>query len=256
VSERLAGKVALVTGSANGIGRGCALMFAREGATVVAADLDLAGSEQTLALAAAEGLTIDGVHPCDLTDPAQVEALMTHTVGRHGGLHVLVNAAAWVAFRPIEDMDYEAHWKKTITGELDIVFLACKAAWPHLRASGGGSIINFASANAHEALRVPGALVHSATKGGVLAMTRQLAMEGGPHNIRANTISPGLIETAATKPRLDTIPGFKEEELSRMMLPRVGLPDDVAYCATFLASDESSWVTASDYKVDGGATSW
>jgi NAD(P)-dependent dehydrogenase (short-subunit alcohol dehydrogenase family) len=256
VSERLTGKVAVVTGSANGIGRGCALMFAREGATVVGADLDVAGSEETLALAAAEGLSIDSVHPCDLTDPAQVEALVRHTVERYGGLHVLLNAAAWVAFRPIEDMDYEAHWKKAIVGELDIVFLACKAAWPHLKASGGGSIINFGSANAHEALRVPGAFAHSATKGGVLAMTRQLAMEGGPYGIRANTISPGLVETAATRPRLDGVPGFKEAELSRMMLPRLGTPEDIAWCATFLASDESSWVTASDYKVDGGATSW
>jgi NAD(P)-dependent dehydrogenase (short-subunit alcohol dehydrogenase family) len=256
VSSRLAGKVAVVTGSGNGIGRGCALMFAREGATVVGADLDVAASEETLALAAADGVTIDSVHPCDLTDPTQVEALMTHAIERYGGLHVLVNAAAWVAFAPIESMDYAAHWKKTMVGELDIVYLACKAAWPYLKASGGGSIINFASSNAHEALRVPGALAHSATKGAVLAMTRQLAAEGGPHRIRANTISPGLVMTAATKPRLDTVPGFREAELSRMMLPRPGTPEDIAFCATFLASDESSWVTASDYKVDGGATSW
>jgi NAD(P)-dependent dehydrogenase (short-subunit alcohol dehydrogenase family) len=132
VAERLAGKVAIVTGSGNGIGRGCALAFAREGATVVGADLDMAGSEETVALAAAEGLSVDSVHPCDLTDPAKVEALMRRTVERHGGLHVLVNAAAWVAFAPIEELDYEAHWKKTIVGELDIVFLACEAAWPHL----------------------------------------------------------------------------------------------------------------------------
>lgn len=256
MSDRLAGKVAVVTGSGNGIGRGCALMFAREGAIVVGADLDVAGSHETLALAAAEGLTIDSVHPCDLTDPAQVEALMRQTVARHGGLHVLLNAAAWVAFAPIESLDYAAHWKQTIVGELDIVFLACKAAWPHLKASGGGSIVNFASSNAHEALRVPGALAHSATKGGVLAMTRQLAAEGGPHHIRANTISPGLVVTAATRPRLDGVPGFREAELDRMMLPRLGTPEDIAYCATFLAADESSWVTASDYKVDGGATSW
>jgi NAD(P)-dependent dehydrogenase (short-subunit alcohol dehydrogenase family) len=256
VSDRLAGKVAVVTGSGNGIGRGCALMFAREGAAVVGSDLDVAGSEETVALAAAEGLTIDSLHPCDLTDPAQVEALVRRAVERYGGLHVLLNAAARIAFKPIDDLDYEADWRTTIVGELDIVFLACKAAWPHLKASGGGSIINFGSANAHEALRVPGALAHSATKGGVLAMTRQLAMEGGPHSIRANTISPGLIETAATKPRLDGVPGFKEAELGRMMLPRVGMPEDVAFCATFLASDESSWVTASDFKVDGGATSW
>ena len=153
-------------------------------------------------------------------------------------------------------MDYEAHWKRTIVGELDIVFLACKAAWPHMKASGGGSIINFSSANAYEALQASGALAHCATKGGVLAMTRQLAMEGGQHNIRANTICPALIVTSATKPRLDHEPGFREIVAAKMMLPRLGTPEDIAYCATFLASDESSWVTASDYKVDGGATSW
>ena len=256
MSDRLAGKVAIVTGSGNGIGRGCALMFAREGATVVGADLDVAASEDTLALAAAEGLVIDSIHPCDLTDPPQVEALVRRTVEQHGGLHILVNAAAWAAFAPIEDLDYEAHWKKTIVGELDIVFLACKAAWPHLKASGGGSIINFGSANAHVALQVPGALAHSATKGAVLAMTRQLAMEGGPHHIRANTISPGLVVTAATKPRLDSVPGFEEAEIGKTMLRRLGTPEDIACCATYLASDDSSWVTASDYKVDGGATSW
>ena len=256
MSDRLAGKGAVVTGSGNGIGQGCALMFAREGATVVGADLDVDGSEETLALAAAEGLTIDSVHPCDLIDPAQVDALMARTVEKHGGLHILLNAAAWIAFEFIEDMDYEAHWRRTIVGELDIVFLACKAAWPHLKASGGGSIINFSSANAHEALQGSGALAHCATKGGVLAMTRQLAMEGGPHNIRANSICPAMIVTSATKPRLDNEPGFRETVEAKMMLPRLGTPEDIAYCATYLASDESSWVTASEYKVDGGATSW
>ena len=256
MSDRLAGKVAVVTGAGNGIGRGCALMFARQGATVVGCDLDAVGSEETLALALAEGLTIDSIHPCDLTDPAQVEQVMTHTMEAHGGLHVLLNAAAFVAFAFIEDMDYEADWRRTIVGELDIVFLACKAAWPHMKASGGGSIINFASANAYEALAGSGALAHCATKGGVLAMTRQLAMEGGAHSIRANTISPALIVTSQTKPRLDSEPGFRETVEAKMMLPRLGTPEDIGYCATFLASDESSWVTASDYKVDGGATSW
>jgi NAD(P)-dependent dehydrogenase (short-subunit alcohol dehydrogenase family) len=256
MSQRLQNKVAVVAGSGNGIGRGCALMFAREGATVVGCDIDAEAAEETVALAAAEGLAIDSIHPRDLTDPAQVEELMAYAYERHGGLHVLLNAAAWIAFAFIEDMDYETQWRKTIVGELDIVFLACKAAWPYMKASGGGSIINFASANAHEALQGSGALAHCATKGGVLAMTRQLAMEGGPHNIRANTISPALIVTSATKPRLDNEPGFKETVLAKMMLPRLGTPADIAYCATFLASDESSWVTASDYKVDGGATSW
>jgi NAD(P)-dependent dehydrogenase (short-subunit alcohol dehydrogenase family) len=94
VSDRLTGKVAIAAGSGDGIGRGYALMFVREGVAVVGADLDVAGSEETLALAAAEGLTIDSDHPCDRTDPTQVEALMVHTVERHGGVHVLLNAAA------------------------------------------------------------------------------------------------------------------------------------------------------------------
>ncbi len=256
MSDRLAGKVAVVTGSGNGIGQGCALMFAREGATVVGADLDVAGSEETLRLAAAEGLAIDSVHPCDLVDPAQVERLMTSTYEKYGGIHVLLNAAAKICFEFIEDMDYEMHWKKTIVGELDIVFLACKAAWPYMKASGRSSIINFSSVNAYETLPGSGALAHCATKGAVLAMTRQLALEGAPHGIRANTICPALIVTSETKPRLDNEPGFREAVESRMMVGRLGTPDDIAYCATFLASDESGFVTASDYKVDGGVTAW
>ena len=256
MGDRLAGKVAVVTGSGNGIGQGCALMFAREGATVVGADLDVVGSEETLAMAAAEGLTIDSVHPCDLVDPAQVDKLMAYTAEKYGGIHILLNAAAWIAFEFIEDMDYEAHWKRTIVGELDIVFLACKAAWPHLKASGGGSIINFSSANAYEALQASGALAHCATKGGVLAMTRQLAMEGGPHNIRANTICSGPHRDVGDQAAAGQRAGLQRDVTAKMMLPRLGTPEDIAYCATFLASDESSWVTASDYKVDGGATSW
>ena len=224
MSERLAGKVAIVTGSGNGIGQGCALMFAREGATVVGADLDVAGSEETLALAAAEGLTIDSVHPCDLTDPAQVEALMTHTVERHGGLHILLNAAALDRLRvhrghglrgPLEEDDRRraGHRLPRLQGGL--------AAHEGERR---GSIINFSSANAYEALQGSGALAHCATKGAVLAMTRQLAMEGGPHNIRANTICPALIVTSATKPRLDNEPGFRETVEAKMMLDRASAP--------------------------------
>ena len=111
-------------------------------------------------------------------------------------------------------MDYERQWKKTLIGELDVVFVACKAAWPHLVQRGGGSIINFASANAHVALPGSPALAHCAGKGGVLAMTRQLAMEGAPHNIRANTISPALVVTSATQPVLDNVPGFRGDPRS------------------------------------------
>jgi NAD(P)-dependent dehydrogenase (short-subunit alcohol dehydrogenase family) len=256
MSNRLAGKIALVTGIGSGIGRGCALMFARHGARVMGCDIDSASAQATLETARQEALQLDSVYPCDLTSPADALRAVETTVQRFGAVDVLVNAAAFGAFAWINEMDYELQWRRTLTGEIDVVFLACRAAWPHLVRRGGGSIINFASANAHEALQGSGALAHCAGKGAVLAMTRQLAMEGAPHGIRANTISPGLVVTGATKPRLEHEPGFKETVLSKTMLGRLGTPQDIAWCATYLASDESSWVTAADFRIDGGATAW
>lgn len=253
LSDRLAGKVAIVTGIGSGIGRGCALMFARHGARVMSCDLDVASAEEGLAEARAAGLPVESVHPCNLTVPDDVERLVARAVERFGGIDILVNAAAWGAFAPIESMDFERDWRRTLSGELDVVFLACKAVWPHMVARGGGSIINFASANAHVTLRGSPALAHCAGKGGVLAMTRQLAAEGAPHGIRANTISPALVVTGATRPVLEQ-PGFRENVLAKSMIQRLGQPEDIAWCATYLASDESTWVTAADFCIDGGAT--
>jgi NAD(P)-dependent dehydrogenase (short-subunit alcohol dehydrogenase family) len=250
--KRLLGKIALVTGIGAGIGKGCALMFASQGATVIGCDINPVSAAQTVEEARAQSLVIESVAPCDLTDPKAVQALADSTTAKHGGIDILLNAAATAVFKPIEEMSYD-EWRFTLTAELDTVFLLCKAAWPHMIASGGGSIINFASANAHLVLEGSPALAHCAGKGGVLAMTRQLALEGAPHNIRANTISPGLIVTDATSPVLEQ-PGFKENVLRHAMLKRLGQPEDIAWCATFLASDESSWITAADFSVDGGAT--
>lgn len=255
MGERLKGKVAVVTGAGGlGIGQGCALCFAREGADVVGCDIDQVAADETLALAGAEGLSYES-YVADLTDPAANEALMTYAVERFGGLDILVPAAAFVEFAPIDEMDYEKHWKRTMQGELDLVFLPCKAAWPHMVARGGGSIINLASANAYVALP-SGALAHCATKGGVLAMTRQLAMEGAKHHIRANTISPGAIVSAHLKERIDHETGFEEMMIGSLMLDRLGTPEDVGHCAVYLASDESSYVTGADIKVDAGATAF
>jgi NAD(P)-dependent dehydrogenase (short-subunit alcohol dehydrogenase family) len=254
LSNRLGGKVTLVTGIGSGIGQGCALMFARHGAEVMGCDIDAASAEATLATARAENLPIESLHPCDLTKPDDVARLVAATIERFGRIDVLVNAAAFGAFAWIHEMDYLTHWKATLVGELDIVFLACKAAWPHLIRR-GGSIINFASANAYVALEGSGALAHCAGKGGILAMTRQLAMEGAPHKLRANTISPAMIVTGATKPVL-AIPGFEANVMKKLMIKRLGQPEDIAWMATFLASDESTWITAADFAVDGGATAW
>jgi len=254
--ERLRGKTAVVTGIGSGIGQTCAMLFAAQGANVVGCDVDADAAQRTVEEARERGFQIDSLHPCDLTDPRDAACVVEFAAVRHGGFDVLVNAAAFGAFAWIEEMDYETQWRRTLTGELDVVFLLCKAAWPVLVASGGGSVINFASANAALALAGSPALAHCAGKGGVLAMTRQLAMEGAPHGIRANTISPALVETDATRMHMRAQPDFLERALGKLMVKRVGQPEDVAWCALFLASDEAAWVTGADFPIDGGATAW
>ncbi|MEE4452994.1 SDR family NAD(P)-dependent oxidoreductase [Novosphingobium resinovorum] len=235
--DRLKGRIAVVTGAANGIGEGCAAMFREQGAHVIG--VDLAGTDES----------------CDLTDEAATQALFAAIGARHGRIDVLVNAAAFAVFAWLEEMSY-ADWKRTLTGELDIVYLATRAAWPWLRASGSASIVNFASANARHALEGSPALAHCAGKGGVQAMTRQLAMEGAPHGIRANTIAPGFIRTAATARHLADDPAFEAQVLAKNMLKRLGEPEDIAWCATWLASHEARYVTGADIPIDAGATAW
>lgn len=235
--DRLAGKLAVVTGAANGIGAGCAELFRKHGATVIG--VDLAGADRV----------------CDFADEIAVAALFAAIGADHGRLDILVNAAAFAEFAWIEDMTY-AQWRRTLTGELDIVFLPTRAAWALLKASGCASVINFASANAAHALECSPALAHCAGKGGVLAMTRQLAMEGASHGIRANTIAPGFVLTAATRAHLARDPAFEGRVLAKNMLKMLGEPADIAHAALWLASDEARYVTGANIPVDGGATAW
>ena len=234
---RLNGKIAVVTGAGAGIGKGCAEMFRAEGATVIAVDLK------------------DADYTCDLTDEQAVAELFDQIGAEHGRIDILLNAAAFGVFAWIEDMTY-ADWKRTLTCELDIVFLPTRAAWPWLKHSGRASIINFASANAHQALDGSPALAHCAGKGGVLAMTRQLAMEGAPDGIRANTIAPGFIQTEATKRHLHADPEFAERVLEKNMIKTLGTPEDIGFCAIWLGSDEARYVTGADISIDAGATAW
>lgn len=237
MSNRLQGKIAVVTGAGHGIGQGIAALFREEGAEVIGVDLH--GADVT----------------CDLLDEAATAAVFETIGAAHQRIDILVNAAAFAIFAWIETMTY-AEWKRTLAGELDIVFLPIRAAWPWLKASGRAAIINFASANARHALEGSPALAHCAGKGGVQAMTRQLAMEGAPHGIRANTIAPGFILTAATRRHLAGDPDFERKVLEKNMLKRLGEPSDIAWGAVWLASDEARYVTGADIPIDAGATAW
>lgn len=254
MSGRLEGKVAVITGTAGGQGRAAARIFAAEGAKVVGCDIKAEAAEETVGMVEAAGGEMVSMQPCDLTDPAQVTALFDLAVDAYGGFDVLYNNAAMAYFAWMEDFTYEL-WSATMQQELDIVFRACKEAWPRLRARGGGSIINTGSVSGKGVYDVLPGLAHSAAKGGVLAMSRQLAMEGGAHGIRVNTISPGLVRTAQTEAFLGD-PDWYEPMMRRLMIKRIGEPEDVAWCAVYLASDESAWVTGSDFAIDGGTTAW
>jgi len=248
---RLDGKVALISGTAGGMGRAAAELFAREGAVVVGCDLDAAGALETVERVRAAGGTMTSAQPLDVTDEDAVRGWIDGAAGEHGGIDVLYNNAGIALFDPLEDESYE-DWSFTLRHELDVVFLACKHAWPYLRARGGGSVINVGSTAGLTGSLTLDRVAHTAAKGGVIAVTRQLATEGAPHGIRVNSISPGMTVTPATREIFEDPNNPMSRIHEHIPLGRAGRPEDVAWCALFLASDESSYITGANIVVDGG----
>jgi NAD(P)-dependent dehydrogenase (short-subunit alcohol dehydrogenase family) len=250
VGQRLAGKIVLVTGAGSGQGQSVALLFAMAGARVAISDIGAEGLTRTCALAVAEGLELE---PCvvDASDPSAVVNWVDAVAASHGGIDVLYNNGAAAHMAPFADMSLE-QWRETLKGELDVVFLPTRAAWRHLIARGGGSIINVASVSGMRGTEFLGAAAHAAGKAGVIGLTRQLALEGAPHWIRANCLSPGPILTPLTRGFHGSNEVFRRTFDGWPLLARSGDPLDVAYAGLFLASDESRFITGVNLPVDGG----
>jgi NAD(P)-dependent dehydrogenase (short-subunit alcohol dehydrogenase family) len=250
---RLKDKVCVITGTSGSIGRAAALRFAQEGALVVGCGSNATTSQETVDLVQAAGGRMTSLHPIDLGNMADCQRLVDLAISEHGRIDVLFNNAAMAHFNWIEDIT-EDEWHRNTRNEVDLVFFMTKCAWPHLKRS-GGTIVNTASLTGWRVFRTLGALAHATAKMGIVGMTKQLAMEGREHGIRANSISPGVIETTQTVEQLKD-KEWADYMLGKTLLGRFGKPHEVANVALFLASDESSFVTGIDVIVDGGMAVW
>jgi meso-butanediol dehydrogenase / (S,S)-butanediol dehydrogenase / diacetyl reductase len=250
---RLQDKVVLITGAGGGQGRVIAQLFAEAGATVFASDVNAETLATTQAEAEAKGLALNTT-VVDASNAEQTRAWAQEALDRAGRIDVLYNNGAHVHMAPFAEMTVE-QWHETIRLELDVIFMPTKAVWPAMVAQNGGSIINVASCAGIVAAEGLGATAHAAGKGGVISVTRQLAMEGAPHWIRVNCISPGPIMGPTLQIAYDASEDFRTLFDSAPMLDRHGFPADIAYAGIFLASDESLFITGINIPIDGGGVS-
>jgi len=249
---RLAGKTAFITGAGSGMGSLAAQMFAREGAEVVAVDVTEGPLKETVSSVEAEGGSIIGV-PADIAVSESVREAVEAGIRAFGKLNVLYNNAGIFPDEDTSAVDTdESVFRRVIDVNLKGVFLCCKHGIPELIKAGGGSVINIASFVALMGCTVPQD-AYTASKGGVLSLTRLLAVQYGSHGVRANAICPGPILT----PMLESLFPSDEERLKRLNripLGRFGRAEDVVYAGIYLASDESSWTTGTTFVIDGGIT--
>lgn len=249
---RLDGKVALITGAASGMGRVAATMFAREGASVVVADVTDEAGESAVAEITGAGGSATYVR-ADVSRASEAEAMVRLAVERFGSLHVLYNNAGVFPADDGSVMDTpEDTWDRVMNINLKGVFLGCKYGIPAMLDSGGGSIINVASFVALMGAATP-QIAYTASKGGVLSMTREIAVEFARRNIRANALCPGPIETPLLA-ELMADPDRRQRRLVHIPIGRLGQAHEVVNAALFLASDESSLITGATVVVDGGIT--
>jgi NAD(P)-dependent dehydrogenase (short-subunit alcohol dehydrogenase family) len=243
---RLDGKVALITGAASGIGNACALRFAAEGAAIAGLDVAVAPDPawQPVRSAAREA----SFHTADVRDEAAVATAIAAALAVHGRIDVLVNAAGVSTFGCAHELD-AAEWDRVLDINLKGSYLTAKHVLPGMMQRGSGSIIHVASVEGLDGLTSQ--LAYNASKGGVVLMTKNMALDYAPYGIRVNCLCPGLIETPMTAPVQD-IPTIREQMRSFHAMNRFGRPEEVAAAALFLASDDASFVTGHPLVVDGG----
>jgi NAD(P)-dependent dehydrogenase (short-subunit alcohol dehydrogenase family) len=247
--QRLAGKIALVTGAGAGIGLATAGVFAAEGAHIYVTDVNGEAAAEAVAALTAKGHAATA-GTMDVSRGQDVSAMMRSIASSHGKLDILVNNAGLNVrgdFRHMSDAD----WTTIREVNLDGVVRVARDAFDLLHASGNASLINVASIMGHRGLRQLAG--YSATKGAVLALSRALAVEYAPFNIRVNALCPGFVETALTE-RVLRNPHFNKALIDRTLMKRFGTGEDIALAALFLASDDSRYVTGTDLIVDGGMT--
>ena len=249
----LKGKTAIVTGAGGGIGRAICVAYAEAGAAVACVDLHPGPAAETAAAirkAGGEALVID----CDVASESATRAAVERAVGEFGALHVLVNGAA--GSDPTGTvLDYDlAEWNKVFAVNVGGAFLMSKWAIPHIARAGGGSIIHIASQMG--SVGAPARVAYCASKGALIQLAKVMAMDHAAQNIRVNTLSPGAVETERMVLRAGSMESARERFGPKHVLNRLGLPQEMAPAALFLASDASSFMTGADLLVDGGYNAW
>jgi NAD(P)-dependent dehydrogenase (short-subunit alcohol dehydrogenase family) len=249
MAGRLDGKVVVITGASSGIGREAALLFSDEGASVCVADISAEAGEQTAAECREAFF-----QEVDVTNSASVETLYRTTRERYGGVDVLYNNAGIMpeGDESVTDTSEEV-WERVLRVNATGVFLCCKHGIPHLLERGGGSVINVASFVAMMGAASP-QVAYTASKGAVLSMTRELAVEFARQGVRVNALCPGPVETPLLMRLFEDDQAAFERRRVHLPMGRLAKPREIAQGALFLASDESSYVTGATFLVDGGIT--